>query len=174
MRPLGRTPDSGADVQATPVRTVTMTAPVVDPCAPCAKAWTQWLGKYPQYAACLQYKAQHKQIFLATCCGVIKGTMHLTPGSTYDAYMMKVCPLTAPPHPTTPQPPPTAAPPPQVLPPTPSDDELVPVSDTGGQPVSQPKSALKTWGPIVGIGLIAAVALTLANQKKGKKRRRKR
>jgi LPXTG-motif cell wall-anchored protein len=48
--------------------------------------------------------------------------------------------------------------------------EPPPSSDTGTKPVTQPKSAAQTWGPIVGIGLLLAVALTVARKKKSRKR----
>jgi hypothetical protein len=69
-----------------------------------------------------------------------------------------------------PTPPPPAAPPPSVpLDPSPLDP--TPFDVTPGEqvppPVAQPKrSPLRTWGPVVGIGLVAAVALTTLRKKK--------
>lgn len=151
--------------------------PVMDPCAAslsaCNTSYTNMLNAFPQYKPCLT--AQDAEVYRQLCCAAAIGKIQ--PAAAFEqwvGYATSRCPAVSPPPP----PPQQVSPPPP--PPPPSVDhpvdlpEPMDVSDGGDTaivPVPQPSSAMKTWGPIVGIGLIAAVALTLARKKRGKKSR---
>lgn len=83
--------------------------------------------------------------------------------------------VTTPPHPPPPTPPPTSNQPPPITPPPQQDfpgggpSGGPPQGDTSTQPQ---KSFLRQVGPIVGIGLLAAVGLTYARKRLTKRRRK--
>ena len=155
---LGSTPISYASVQ-----TMTVAPKVTDPCAPCASSALNMTGSFPKCTS-----AADKATYVALCCAMAKGD-----SDAYNRWLKYASTCGAPPPPP---PPPQAPPPPPPLPPLEHHSQPVdlpeppPTSDTGTKPVTQPKSAAETWGPIVGIGLLLAVALTVARKKKTRKR----
>lgn len=149
----------------TPV--VTATPTVTDPCAPCASSALNMTGSFPKCTS-----AADKAMYIALCCAMAKGD-----SAAYDRWLKyaSTCGTAAPPPPpprqAPPPPPPADVTPPLDLPEPPSGDGG---GDTNSDPVPQSQGVAKMWGPIIGIGLIVAVALTLARKKRGKKSRRKR
>jgi hypothetical protein len=148
-------------------------AVVGDPCAAsasvCSDSYVNMLNTFPQYKPCLT--EQDAEAYRQLCCAAATGKIQ--PAAAYEQWIKYATNRCAPPPP----PPQEVAPPP----PPPAEESLpfepMDVSDGGDtniEPVPQPSSAMKTWGPIVGIGLIVAVALTLARKKRGKKSRGRR
>lgn len=154
----------------------------------CNKAFLSWLSANPQLATCGQ-TTQHKSTYNLLCTQIRNGNITAAQGEiTWRQYIAKECPSSAPPPPPKmtapppsnvkqpPVPPPAAPPPGRVVNPPPEP----PVLDEPGDqppPVTQHASVLQQIGPIVGIGLLAAIGLTMARKmKKGRltKRRHRR
>lgn len=184
-------PSSGADVPTSSTSGSVVTAQA-NPCAlhsdACLAQWREFLAGQPRWRReCLKADPKHKQTFMGMCCQV---KLSLIPPSRFlsewNGYVAKKCPAPVRDPKVNQAPPP---PPPDTgLEDVPVIDHLDPTdaaftlpdgaSDdrggagaTGSEPVSQAtRSPWRTVGPVVGIGLLVAAALTLARKKKGKRR----
>lgn len=172
--PADKYPVPGYQQQApTPAPTPAPTgapAPTID----CNQAIAMWRQYNPQKDACLTDK--NRRAMVRACTNMKAGlTTPQQAGAQINHIADVACAArnTSPPALTPPTPPPTSTPLPGG-----GGSNSQPSSggggDTGMPPVTQSKSALKTWGPIVGIGLLAAVGLTLARNTGKKKSRSKR
>lgn len=173
--PARQTPPSAPAVSQAPVGTPT-------PQQGCQMLFTQWAGANPVLARCLNGDDAR---YLINLCAASIGDPVKQPKMFQDVqnYIGAACARTAPPPPIPPAlpppppPPPTSNQPPPITPPPrqdfPGDNTptFPPPSDTSAPPA---KSLLRQVGPIVGIGLLAAVGLTYARKRAlTKKRRRK-
>lgn len=157
--------------------------PVSDGCAghrqSCANGFLQWLAQNPQVSSCMNTLV-NAGAYTNLCCAAATGD--IKPADVLSVWQKRVAQMCPPPAspptqqqipPAKPSPTPTSTPYSTPTTPGPGGNGQ-PSGDTGKVPVTQSKSALKTWGPIVGIGLLAAVGLTLARQGKSKKKRARR
>jgi hypothetical protein len=140
--------------------------------------FTDWARANPVLAKCLN--TNDGLTLIAMCEGAI-GDPAKQQKMFQDAqnYIAAACARMAPPPPTAPPlppplpPPPTSNQPPPITPPPaqnfPHEDIPVP-SDTSAPPA---KSLFRQVGPIVGIGLLAAVGLTYARKRALTKRKRR-
>ncbi len=183
--------DHGDDVNALISRSTTVTTvakpPVQSPGEACASAWNTWRGANPAAARCAGDTAGRQQ-FVAICTRIQMGTLAPSPGmKQWTDYVARRC--SAPP----PQSPPPTSRPPTTMPP-PGDRNFPPMDsppldgpnpprdgrDPGSGfdpgvddvPETGARAFLRQVGPVVGIGLLAAIVLTVARKKKLFKRRR--
>lgn len=153
---------------------VAMRCRSVEPAEPtprqrCEQTFDNWVAYNPQQAACL--RDDDRSRFTSWC-------VNLSPAEVtqrFNDLVRQRCQASAPPTPTptpSPSPTPTPTPPPMMTPtpsPTPSPSPMpspgpVPNGDTSQTPPIQKPSLLRQIGPVVGIGLLAAIALTLARK----------
>lgn len=119
----------------------------------CALSFDQWRQYYPNQAACLQ--PGDREQFLRWCTQLDSATS----AQRFQDLVQQRC---APPSPPPTQPPVQPPTQPPVSPPP--SDMTTPIPTNGDapqQPPTQKPSLLRQVGPIVGIGLVAAIALTL-------------
>lgn len=183
----------GADINEFPTRTVATPPPSVQQTPPpttqqsCQFLLQSWKAGNPNFAACLT-QVDDAQLIEICEYGLANNQVPKATSMIHD-YVNAACakrqpptvvappppppPVTAPP-PT--QNPPITAPPPQNFPGGPPANQPAdqtsapPTRDTSTQPE---KSLLRQVGPIVGIGLLAAVGLTYARKRSLTKRKRR-
>lgn len=153
------TPPSAPTPMVTTVPTTS--APTATPQVQCSALFDSWATANPSLAKCLT-SADVKPLMDICKAAIGDPVKQAAAAQTISNYVAAACARTAPPPPSIPP----AQPPPDIG--TPAE----PPSDTSAPPK---KSALMQMGPIVGIGLLAAVGLTMARKRavRGRKRGRK-
>lgn len=190
LRGLGSTPDDSAhDVQAietsqrrvtnqliaeaSPVTHATSTQPVQTPGQKCMSLWTSWLRQAPaQQKNCVNNTAGATK-FKDLCTRTIAGTLSSDDATDrWNAYVRKQC-GTPPPATRPPVPPPTTSSPPWSGPAEPGSGSG---PGAGGGPGGDSSdeglaAKLRQVGPVVGLGLLLAIGLTVARKRKLTRRR---
>lgn len=155
----------------------------------CERLYKQWAAAFPQEAKCLDYNG--REAVKRRCRKGMNGDMSATQAAAETrAIIDAACAARAAPPPVAPPPvapPPSngggGAPSPTDTGTTPEPGDVIPTSDAGlvydagadAYPSGEgAPSLLRQLGPVVGIGLLVAVGLTVATQQKRKKRRRAR
>ena len=136
---------------------------------PCLTMLSAWRTQNPTLDQCLNDDLRHQMV--AACRNAQNGKTSQTYAvQRIQQIVNAACArkTTTPPASQPSSPPPVVPPPSPPLPGDSSGNHAPDVSgSTGSQPVAQGKpSALKTWGPVVGIGLVVAMALTAARKRK--------
>jgi hypothetical protein len=183
--------EHGDDVQTLISRSTTVTTttkpPTQSPGEACNTAWNTWLRNNPAKARCVNDSAG-RQKFMSICVGLQMGTLSLGAGGTqWNDYVARRCAVPPPTASPPPPPPPTRMPPPGDSSP-PADLNEPPANMNpphdgrdpgntfdpggGGEPTTGARAFLRQVGPVVGIGLLAAVVFTVARKKKLLTRRR--
>lgn len=184
--------EHGDDVRALISRTTTVTTtttpPTQSPGQLCSGDWVSWKSAHPVERTCAGDAAGQQQ-FAAICVQMRMGTLAPATGlKLWNDYVARRCGQPRPPA-TPPATPPTQMPPPgdfnpptnlnnppaNMNPPTDGRDpgSMFDPGAGGDAPATTGARAfLRQVGPVVGIGLLAAIVLTVARKKKLLTRRR--
>lgn len=133
----------------------------------CRGLYDGFVRDNPAFATCL---APYRDALISRCEDAhVRKTVSVAAATRdIEAMMARACPPPAPPPSAPPAPPEPPAPPPMPPPAPPAPPDLD-EPQGGGPPTDETvrkASPLRRWGPVVGVGLVAAVAVTAFRKRK--------